>query len=157
MRWKDWLVKWKLTSLKINVKFLEMEWNPSDEDRHAAWDMYVELLTRIATQPLADEEGDEASALKSLHAIFPLTREIIRSNFGCVEFTKIAVVVLNQVLRPFTARWHRLSLQNGFENLASCTQFRAELCELQQDILKYTKMLGDMAGIEEDLTRLEDD
>ncbi|MDA1162596.1 MAG: hypothetical protein O3B13_05815 [Planctomycetota bacterium] len=157
MRWKDWLVKWKLTSLKINVKFLEMEWNPSDEDRHAAWDMYVELLTRIATQPLADEEGDEASALKSLHAIFPLTREIIRSNFGCVEFTKIAVVVLNQVLRPFTARWHRLSLQSGFENPASCTQFRAELCELQKDMLKYTKMLGDMAGIEEDLTRLEGD
>jgi hypothetical protein len=157
MRWKDWLAKWKLTSLKINVKFLEMEWNPSDEDRRAAWDMYIELLTRIATQPLAEEEGDEASALKSLHAIFPLTREIIRSNFGCVEFAKLAVVVLNQVLRPFTAKWHRLSLQNEFENPASCTQFRAELCELQQDILKYTKMLGDMAGIEEDLTRLESD
>jgi len=156
MTWKQWLAQWKLSSLKINLSILEMEWNPSDADRHAAWDMYIELLTRVATQPLAEEDGDEASALTSLHTVFPLTREIIRSNFGCVEFAKIAVVVLNQVMRPFTARWHRLSLENAFADAANCARFRDELCELQKDLLEYTKMLGSMAGIEEDLTQLED-
>ena len=36
-----------------NTGILEMEWAPRDPDRKAAWELYVELLTRIATQYLA--------------------------------------------------------------------------------------------------------
>jgi hypothetical protein len=36
-----------------------MEWKPSDPDKAAARDLYVELLTRITTQPLPDEDGVE--------------------------------------------------------------------------------------------------
>ena len=82
--------------------------------------------------------------------------EIIkRHGRDCFEFTKIAVVVLNQVVRPFTAKWHRVSLQEGFADSATCRQFRAELAELQLVLHKYTRMLADMAGVE-DLTRLEE-
>jgi hypothetical protein len=84
-----------------------MNWQPKDQDRKAAWELYVELITRIATQRLDPEEGDEAAALKSIHELFPLTRETIRRNGRyCINFTRIAVVVLNQKVRPFTARWH---------------------------------------------------
>lgn len=38
---------------------LEMEWKPQDEDKSAARELYVELLTRIATQPLDEQHGDE--------------------------------------------------------------------------------------------------
>ncbi|MFZ4627330.1 MAG: hypothetical protein ACOYNR_03265 [Blastocatellia bacterium] len=155
MKLINWLEKWNLTSLKISAGFLDMELQFRDEDKAAAWQLYIELLTRITTQPLADHEGDEETALKSLHAIFGLTREIIKQNGrGCIEFTKIAIVVLNQVIRPFTAKWHRLSLEGGFKDPARCRQFREELVVLQQKLRDYTGLLADVAGVE-DLTGLE--
>lgn len=155
MKMIKWLEKWNLSSLKISAGFLEMELQFRDEDKAAAWELYVELLTRITTQPLAEHEGDEETALKSIHAIFGLTREIIKENGrGCIEFTKIAIVVLNQVIRPFTARWHRLAIAGAFADPARCREFREELEVLQQKLRDYTGLLADVAGVE-DLTRLE--
>ena len=111
MKWSKWLDNWDMTSLKLSAGFLDMEWKPQDEDKAAAWALYIELLTRITTQPLPDEDGDEKTALASVYALFPLTRDIIKTNSrNCIEFTKIAIVVLNQVVRPFTAKWHKKSL-----------------------------------------------
>ena len=155
MKLREWLDEWSMTSLKINAAFLEAEWKPNDHDKDAAWELYIELLTRIATQHLEPEHGDEGTALQSIHNLFGLTREIIkRQGRHCVEFTKIAIVVLNQVIRPFTAKWHRLSLQKAFDNAEQCKLFRSELGKLQETLRTYTKMLADMAGVE-DLTNLE--
>jgi len=157
MKWSKWLEKWDMTSLKFKTPFLEMEWKPQDEDRNAAWELYIELLTRITTQPLDSSHGDEETALKSIHAIFPITRDVIKSNGRhCVEFTKIAIVVLNQVIRPFTAKWHKESINGAFQNEDKCIEFRNELLLIQETLNVYTKMLGDMAGIEEDLSEVGD-
>jgi len=155
MKWKKWLENWDMTSLKINVGFLEMDWTPSEPDKKAAWDLYIELLTRITTQGLDTEHGDESTALASVFSLFATTREIIKDNGkDCIEFTKIAVVILNQKVRPFTAKWHKISVEGGFENTETCMEFRNELIELQRILLIYTQMLADMAGVE-DLTGLE--
>ncbi len=155
MKLMKWLENWDMTSLKINLKFLEMEWEPSTEDQDAAWELYVEMLTRIATQNLQPDHGDEKTALESIHELFGLTRDILRSyGRSCVTFSKIAVVVLNQVIRPFTARWHRESLTRAFESEAKCVEFRDELTSLQTELRKYTRALADIAGVE-DLTELE--
>lgn len=156
MKWGKWLENWDMTSLKINASFLEMEWKPQDEDKAAAWELYVELLTRIATQPLDEKHGDEKTALDSVYSLFAITRQVLKNNTrNCTEFTKIAIVVLNQVIRPFTAKWHRLSLQDAFADAARQKEFRSELAQLQVVLKKYTKMLADMAGVE-DLTTLEE-
>jgi len=156
MKWSKWLENWDMTSLKIKSSFLEMEWKPQDEDKAAAWELYVELLTRIATQPLDPQHGDEKTALDSVYSLFAITRQVLKSNTkNCTEFTKIAIVVLNQVIRPFTAKWHRLSLQNAFADTEKQEEFRKELISLQSTLKKYTKMLADMAGVE-DLTTLEE-
>jgi len=73
----------------------------------------------------------------------------------CTEFTKIAIVVLNQIIRPFTAKWHKTSVTDGFKDDVNCTKFREELITLQSVLCTYTKMLAEMAGVE-DLTTLED-
>ena len=107
MQLKKLLEKWDLTSLKIKAPFLEMEWQPNNEDKTAAWELYIELITRAATQRLAPDEGDEAAALKSIYELFPLTRDTIKRNGRyCINFTRIAVVVLNQKVLPFTSKWH---------------------------------------------------
>ena len=58
MKWSKWIEQWDMTSLKIKTPFLDMEWKPQDEDKAAAWELYIELLTRITTQPLDDTHGD---------------------------------------------------------------------------------------------------
>ena len=127
----------------------------SSPDRAAAWDLYVELLTRITTQHLPPGDGDEKTALDSVHTLFPLTREILRKHgSGCGEFAKLAIPVLNQIIRPFTAKWHQLLLGASFQDKTHCQQFRTELVELQPRLRKYTQALAAMAGVE-DLTELE--
>lgn len=156
MKWGEWLESWSMTSLKIKAPFLDMEWNPKDKDKDAAWELYTELLTRITTQDLPIESGDEKTALESVFKIFGLTRETIKAHGReCIEFTKIAVVVLNQIIRPFTAKWHRHVISDGFSDEKICKEFRVDLHELQKKLRRYTKMLSDMAGVE-DLTELEE-
>lgn len=157
MKWKKWLENWDMTSLKIKTPFLDMEWKPQEADKAAAWDLYIELLTRITTQPLPKEHGDEQTALNSVFAIFGLTRDVLKKHGrDAQEFAKIAIVVLNQVIRPFTAKWHKLSIEGAFNDPKTCDKFREELKKLQLVLGIYTKMLADMAGVE-DLTDLEDD
>ena len=33
MKWSQWLEEWSMSSLKINLKFLEAEFKPNDVDR----------------------------------------------------------------------------------------------------------------------------
>ena len=155
MQLHKWLEKWDMTSLKINLKFLEMNWEPNTADKDAAWELYVEMLTRIATQHLQPDQGDEKVVLDSIHQLFNLTRSILRSHGrDCVTFSKVAVVVLNQIIRPFTAKWHKKSFTGAFDDEAKCKDFREELAALQTELRKYTAALADIAGVE-NLTELE--
>lgn len=155
MKWSKWLERWDMTSLKIKTPFLDMEWKPQDEDKAAAWDLYIELLTRITTQSLHVDHGDEQNALTSIYSIFGITRDVMKQNGRhCIEFTKIAVVVLNQVVRPFTAKWHGLSVKGAFDTPEKCSEFRTELEKLQVMLRIYTQMLAEMADVE-DLTEFE--
>lgn len=154
---KDWLGKWKLDSLSIDAGFLSADLKFNNADKKAAWEMYIELLTRIATQNLEPSHGDEKSALNSIFSLFNLTREVIKKNgTECIEFTKIAIVILNQVIRPFTAKWHKRSLAGAFDDPDECKYFRGELSALQILLRRYTQLLADMAGVE-DLTGLQAD
>ena len=156
MNLSNWLEKWGMSSLKIMPPFLQMEWAPEAADKNAAWSLYIELLTRITTQPLPIEHGDEKTALDSVYSLFATTREVIREHGPeCINFTKIAIVVLNQVIRPFTAKWHRKSLAGAFEDETERAVFREELAALQEELRKYSRMLADIAEVE-DLTDLEE-
>ncbi len=135
---------------------LPAEPNPIDNNRKAAWDLYVEMETRITTQPLDPEHGDEKTALDSVFSLFQTTREILLAQGpDCVVFAKIALVILNQKVRPFTAKWHRKSLAGDFDNPAACDEFRDELESLQEILRAYTRTLAVIAGIE-DIASLSD-
>ena len=152
----DYLKKWGLDSVKLTIGFAEMEFKPGRGDQEAAWEMYVELMTRIATQPLQEGDGDEAAALQSVYQLFSVTRGILKENGRkAKQFTRIAIIVLNQIIRPFTARWHKRQLDGAFSDQNSCKTFRQELQQLQVQLQHYAQLLADMAGVE-DLTALAD-
>ena len=136
-------------------KGVELEFSFKKADNDAAWELYVEMLTRIVTQPLPSESGDEKTALDSVFSLFSTTREILRRRGReTILFTKVAIPVLNQIVRPFTAKWHRESLAGAFGDEGRRRAFREELATLQEDLCNYNRMLAKIAGVE-DLTDLE--
>ena len=78
-RLQDWYRRFNLDSVRINVGVASANISFSDADRDAAWELYIEMLTRIVTQPLPREVGDEQTALDSVYALFGITREILAS------------------------------------------------------------------------------
>lgn len=143
--------------MKVKTSFLEADISLKNGDREAAWKLYVELLTRITIQALPTGSGDEKSALDSIYSLFKTTRKVLKEQGQeCVEFTKLAVIVLNQIVRPFTAKWHSKMLADAFECESECKVFRKELMDLQKELRKYSRALADLAEVE-DLTDLEDD
>lgn len=149
MKIQDWFENWGITGLKLNAGFLSMEWEPQPDEQQAAWELYVELITRVATQPLPDNVGDDASALESVYQLFDVTRQLLKGKGRKAQtFSKVAIVVLNQKIRPFTAKWHKQSKAGAFSDAAQCQEFRQELAGVQQVLGGYAGMLAKIAGVE---------
>lgn len=129
----------------------EVELNElTDRNKDAAWAMYVQMLTRITTQPLPDEDGDEQTALDSVYSLFATTRDIL-TEYGreAPEFSKLAVLILNQKIRPFTAKWHVPSIEGAFEDPEKCKEFRQDLEERRGILCGYMAALAALAGVED--------
>jgi len=149
MKIQDLFENWGIKGIKVSVGFLSMDWKPEPEEQQAAWELYVELLTRITTQPIADNDGDEKTALESVFNLFQLTRELLKSRGRKAEnFSKIAIIVLNQKIRPFTAKWHKPSISGGFDEAETRAEFRRDLKNIQSVLQNYAGMLAEMAGVE---------
>ena len=68
----------QLGKVKLGPRWLNLEIDFQQDDQDAAWELYVEMLTRIVTQPLPADTGDEKTALDSVYSLFPTTREILQ-------------------------------------------------------------------------------
>lgn len=145
-----WFSMLKMPKAKVKTPFMDFEFTFEDADKKAAWSLYIELITRISTQRLEEGKGDEKAALASLAGLFGLTRDILK-NAGpdCVNFAKIATTILNHVIRPFTTKWHPISLTDAFSYPGNKVDFRKELGELQDDMRVYIFMLAEIVGIDD--------
>lgn len=90
-----------------------MSWKVDTTQKKAAWSLYVELVTRIAVQPLEVDQGLVREAMNSLYSLFGTTREVLKAAGPDVGASRdsvggIAIAVLNNGLRPFLAKWHPL-------------------------------------------------
>ena len=147
--------RFHLEKVRVSNTGIQVEVTFKNEDKAAAWELYVELLTRSATQPLPEGSGNEQAALVSVYSIFPSTREILRARGPrTIGFSKVAIPVLNQVIRPFTTKWHSESQADSFGDVDRRAEFREELAALQEDLRRYNSLLAHIAGVE-DLTELE--
>jgi len=156
MKLRELYRRFRLEKVKLGPRWANAEISfDSLADQDAAWDLYVEMLTRIVTQPLPSDAGDEKTALDSVYSLFSTTREILRHRGrDTIQFAKVAIPVLNQIVRPFTAKWHKESLSGEFIDPRRRQEFRQELAALQEELRNYNRMLADIAGVE-DLTDLE--
>lgn len=140
-------------------------WESDPTERKAAWELYVELVTRIAVQPLASEEALMREASNSLYSLFGSTREILRAAGPNVGASKnsvggIAIAVLNNGLRPFLSKWHPilqeweaqkpqgLSARSHEKAWTEEPALRKELESLRRDLEAYAQALANIAGVE---------
>jgi hypothetical protein len=120
----------------------------SEADRKAAWEFYIELATRVTTQPLEDVDGVEVTALESVASLFRSGREIMRkAGPEAAAFATLALALLNWRVRPFTAQWHKLSTEGRLNDPAIAGRFRDELRSLQQDLRSAANALAEMANV----------
>jgi hypothetical protein len=104
-------------------------WQPNDADRKAATELHVQLISRITTQRLEYTDGVELAALESVHKLFDKARDITTRNLGGRHVDTIVWHVINTWVRPFTAKWHRLS--DRLAALDGTDVFRDELTVVQ--------------------------
>lgn len=147
---------------------LSGSWEPDENERQAAWEMYVELITRISVADLGADEGLLREALTSLYNLFGITRGILRAHGpvvaqpkggGNYSFGYLAVAVLNTVLRPLLAHWHPrlLDYEAGKPAGISATQWESQweshaalreaLAAARGPLITYADMLAHVAGV----------
>ncbi len=158
----------KKVSFSLPFGIGSVEWEVDQKQSRAAWSLYVELVTRIAVEPLKADEGLVREALNSLYSLFGTTREILKEAGPDVGASKnsvggIAIAVLNKGLRPFLAKWHpllqaweakrpsNLSPKEHEQQWSEEEKLRDELEELRQDLKQYAHALAEIAGVEESL------
>ena len=156
----------KKVSVSLPFGIGSAEWEADPAERRAAWSLYIELVTRIAVQPLEVDTGLVREALNSLYSLFGITREILKQagpNVGASRSSVggIAIAVLNNGLRPFLAKWHPLlqtweaqkpphkSPKEHEQNWSEEPKLRAELESLRQDLDSYANALAVIAGVQE--------
>lgn len=133
-------------------------------ERKAAWKLYVELYTRIATQELEQNRGSIREALTSLYNVFDITRGVLKEAGPAVAQGReslgfYAMAILNQELRPFLVNWHRAlsewevdketksSVVEHEQKWGRNAEFREELKLLQASLMQYCEALAALAGI----------
>ncbi len=148
-RWREWLQRWQLDDKEFAARLDEF-WAPTNADRALAWDIYVELQTRITTQKLTENDGDEQTALKSVATIFDTARAQIRAHgIASANVATLLTKYLNQEIRPFTTIWHSHSIEGRLSRANKnnlCKEFRQDLVKLQPALVRLAQILSETAG-----------
>lgn len=160
----------KQVQVKLAIPFIgeiSGTWEPDEAERRAAWELYVELVTRVAVVQLGPAEGLLREALSSLRQVFGITREILRRYGPAVapktaeqeiSFGFLAVGVLNGALRPLLAVWHPTlaayeatrpqgrSPVDWERHWSRAEELRAELGATRALLVEFARTLGEVAG-----------
>lgn len=158
-------------NVKLKLPFCDLEgvWEADDNEKKAAWELYVELVTRISVEKLKRDQGLLREALNSLYVLFQETRKILKSygadlakpkGKGKYSFGYIAIIILNKVLRPFLSYWHpelkayedrkqkNISAVKYERKWKDNKKMRAELNKVTSILSNYADLLADAAGVE---------
>jgi hypothetical protein len=151
----------QLSEVKVTVpQISELTFVVNNDARQVAWKLYIETVTRVSTQQLADEDGFVREALTSLYSLFAITRDMLKASrpsapvSGGQTVEHLAVTMLNHELRPFLSKWHpRLreyekthpdDSESGWPDNRAC---RAELRRAQENLAGYALGFARLAGV----------
>lgn len=143
-------------------------WKPDEDEQSAAWELYIELATRVPVAQLQGEEGSLREALTSLYTVFGITRDILHKygptiarpkHGGAVSFGVLAISVLNNAIRPILAYWHPMLLEYEQARVVGISaleherrweragELRQALQQTRIVLVNYAHLLAQVAGI----------
>ena len=138
-----------LDKVKLGPGWANIEIHVQSADKDAAWELFVEMQTRIVSKSLSCDIGDYHAAQDSVYSLFPMTRKILRRHGrSAANFGNVAIFMLNQKVRPFTTKWHRERLAGAFDDSEKRREFRQELAALQRELREYNRVLAKIADVE---------
>ena len=167
----------RLVYVRLNLKIpgiggIQGTWEPDESEVRAAWELYVELVTRTPLGDIPPVEGSTRESLNSIYSLFDTTRAILRSSGPSVarpgggrklSFGYLAVSMLNLVLRPLLAKWHpRLHAWERTNPDASewewqdRKEFLDDLDATREQLEQYADLFAEVAGVPELLTEKKD-
>ena len=123
------------------------QWKPNESDAAAAWPFLIELRSRIATRTLAFRTGDEAAALNSIYQLFGIFRRVAKRNPGCVHFATLTLRLLDMYVRPFTAYWHKQSIDGRLESMDVRITFRLQLAQVRTHLERALPLFAFLCGV----------
>ncbi len=160
----------KLVNVKIDVRIpgiggIEGTWEPDESEIRAAWELYVEMVTRTPLGSVSWDEGSARETLTSMYSLFDTTRDILKKHGPSVarpkngrelSFGYLAVSMLNLTLRPFLTEWHlklsRWERENAnlpiVEWPDSC-DFLRSLSETREQLCQYAGLFAHVADVPE--------
>ncbi|MFD4263696.1 TIR domain-containing protein [Streptomyces sp. NPDC058534] len=137
---------------------------PSPLERAAAFDLQVELVTRVGVQPLPRDHGSLREALTSLHSLFATTRDLLHrvatETATPLTLPAIAARLTNTHLRPFLTTWHPALQEHEAIRPPDVSPFeherrwkrsadmRADLAELRGPLTSVAEELAALCGVD---------
>ena len=167
----------RLVNVKIDLKLpglvgIQGTWEPDESEVRAAWELYVELVTRTPLGEISSVEGSTRESLNSIYSLFDTTRAILRSSDPSVaspragrrlSFGYLAVSMLNLVLRPLLSKWHPRMLAWERTNPDASEwewqdrrEFLDDLDATREQLEQYAGLFAEVAGVPELLTERTD-
>ena len=160
----------KLVNVRLNLKVpgiggVAGTWEPDESEVSAAWELYVEMVTRTPLGGFSFQEGSLREALDSIYSLFDTTRGILRKygpgvarpkNGRKLSFGYLAVSMLNLVLRPLLTEWHpklriweRVNPHLEEREWEERDNFVSALNDISGQLRQYADLFGEVADVPE--------
>lgn len=130
----------------------------TERERLAAFDLQVELVTRVGVQQLGSGTGSLREALTSLRSIFDTTRAVFHGYGPTASAVRRPAEDLLTVLRPFLESWHPRLSAHEYRRPAEISAFeheqawsdaplmRQEMANLSMPLRGVVSELGRISG-----------
>lgn len=157
-------------SFTLNLGIIQIGGELSEEDRQCAWELYTEIVTRLAVYGRDTEVTEEAfhgeilsESLDSLYSFFREMRGIMRRfPVGRLEtpdeyhLGKFVCSIMSEVMRPFLERWqgkyrHWTAVQAHGQQDRNPFEVQADFPELDEMLADWMNLRFMMRGIAQQL------
>lgn len=133
------------------VNSISGSWDVTDPERLAAWETYVEIITRIVQPQTGFSQRDIVWELDCLEALLNKMRDILKKYGPAVgqvvrpndlSFAHLSLTVINVVLRPVLAKGEKIKGgQSGQKD------FSRELDSVYAVLIDYCNILAQAADV----------
>ena len=167
----------RLVNVKLDLKLpgiggIQGIWEPDESEVRAAWELYVEMVTRTPLGELSPADGSVRESLNSIYSLFDTTRSLLRSYGPSVvrsgggrqlSLGYLAVSMLNLVLRPLLTKWHPrlqgwewVNLDTPESEWPDRSKFLEDPDMVREQLEQYAGLFAEVAGVPELLTARTD-